>query len=146
MSADADVRRIRMGACIGAFVLALASIACGGGGAPSHPPADVSGWYVRDIDGGREVIDIRPNGAYVHVITVQGAPARADEARWHAAGDSTVTLSSFRDAASVGHGAPSNDSVRAAIHPAPEGELRIELPGDTASFLRRLRYGKQRGG
>ena len=142
MSAAASVRGVRLG-CVG---VALAGLACGGGKAPSHPVADVSGWYVRDIADGREVIDLRPNGAYVHVITIRGAGARADEAHWHVAGDSALTLSSYRDAAHVGHGAPPSDSVNAVLRPAPAGELRLELPGDTAGFLRRLRYGKQRGG
>lgn len=142
MSAAASVRRMP----IGALASVLVAIACGGGAAPSHPAGDVSGWYVRDIGDGREVIDIRPNGAYIHVVTIRGGGSRADEAHWHAAGDSVLTLSSYRAAPDVGHGAPPSDSIRAAIHPAPEGELRIDLPGDTVSFVRRLRYGKQRGG
>jgi len=142
MSAAASMRGIR----VGALLVAIAPLACGGGRTSAHPPADVSGWYVRNIGDGREVIDIRPNGEYIHVVTIRGGGSRADEARWRAVGDSTLTLSSYRAAAEVGHGAPPSDSIRVALHPAPEGELRIEIPGDTVSFLRRLRYGKQRGG
>lgn len=142
MSVATSMRGSRIAASV---ALVLGSVGCGGG-APSRPPTDVAGWYVRDIADGREVIDVRPNGVYVHVITIRGGPARADEAHWRAVGDSTLALSSFRDAADVGHGAPPNDSVRAALHPAPDAELRLQLPGDTASFLRRLRYGKQHGG
>lgn len=143
MSVVASVRA-RFAAVLGAA--ALVPIACGGGATPRHTPVDVAGWYVRDIGGGREVIDVRPNGDYVHVITVRGAAARADQAHWHGAGDSTLVLDSYRDAAEVGHGVSPHDSVRAALRPAPDGELRLVLPSDSASFLRRLRYAKQRGG
>lgn len=142
MCAGGSVRALFNIAAVGA---ALLGMACGGG-APRHTAVDVAGWYVRDISGGREVIDVRPNGGYVHVVTVQDSGGRADEARWHAAGDSAITLTDFRSAAQVGHGAPRADSARVAIHAAPGGELRLVLPGDTASFVRRLRYGKQRGG
>lgn len=141
MSARASMR--------GIAVAALGSLACIGTGCDrtaKAPPADLAGWYVRNIGDGREVIDIRPNGDYVHVVTIRGAPARADEAHWHAAGDSAITLTFFREAPDVATSAPRRDSVRAAIHPAPQKELQLVLPGDSATFLRRLRYGRQRGG
>lgn len=122
----------------------LASVACSD--APGRAPADVAGWYVREIGGGREVVDVRPSGDYVHVVTRRGTAARADEAHWHASGDSSVTLDAFRGAAAVGNGTPRGGSVRVSIHAAAPGDLRLQLPGDSATFVRRLRYGKQRGG
>lgn len=146
MSAGARMRRIH-------HVIAVAMMSGGtlvsgacGKEAPPHPPIDVAGWYVRDIGDGREVIDVRPGGEYVHAVTIRGAAARADQAHWHAVGDSALVLGFYREAAEVGHGVPPRDSVRVALHPAPEGELRLVLPSDSATFLRRLRYGKQRGG
>lgn len=135
-----------MRALITAALGALACVATACDRAPKPPPADLTGWYVRNIGDGREVIDVRPGGVYVHVVTIRGASARADEAHWHAAGDSVVTLTFFRDAADVATNAPRRDSIRAAIHPAPQNELQLALPGDSATFLRRLRYGRQHGG
>lgn len=141
MSVHASVRA-RIVAALG--VLACVATACDH--TPKPPPADLTGWYVRDIGDGREVIDVRPGGEYVHVVTVRGAPARADEAHWHATGDSVVTLTFFRDAPDVATSAPRRDSIRAVIRPAPQNELELVIPGDSATFLRRLRYGRQRGG
>jgi len=124
----------------------LALGACGGGAGKTSAPADVAGWYVRDIGDGREVIDLRPNGDYLHVVAIRGTPARTDAAHWHDGGDSVVTLDFYRDAADVGHGVARPDSVRASVHVIPGGELRLDLPADSASFTRRLRYGRQKRG
>lgn len=126
-------------------VCALAITACGGR-APRSAPPDVAGWYVRDIGAGREVIDLRPNGDYVHVVTIRGTPTRTDAAHWHASGDSVVTLNFFRDAADVGHGVARPDSVRAEVHRVPGTDLRLDVPSDSATFARRLRYAPRRGG
>lgn len=141
MSVHAEMRR--------SIVAALGALACVGTACdrtPKPPPADLTGWYVRNVGDGREVIDVRPDGDYVHVVTIKGAPARTDEAHWHSAGDSVITLTFFRDAPDVATSAPRRDSVRAAIRPAPQNELQLVLPGDSATFLRRLRYGRQHGG
>lgn len=132
----------------GRFVLAsaLALIACGGGTGPRGAAPDLAGWYVRDLGDGREVIDLRPNGDYVHVVAIRGAPTRSDAAHWHAAGDSTVTLGFYRTTTEVGHGAARPDSVRARVHAIPGGELRLDVPPDSLAFTRRLRYAPKRGG
>lgn len=129
-----------------AFVLAACGLAACSGTTPKSTPAAVSGWYVRDIGDGREIIDLRPNGDYMHVVAIRGTPTRTDAAHWRAAGDSMVTLDFFRDAAEVGHGVARPDSVRAAVHAIPGGELRLDVASDSASFTRRLRYAPKRGG
>lgn len=115
-------------------------------GTPRRAPApDVSGWYVREAPDAREVIDVRQDSQYVHVVAPRAGAARADTARWHALRDSTIALDGFTAAAGVGT-AGRGTRVQATIRHDAQGELVLVTPGDTRAFVRRLRYGRQHGG
>lgn len=121
-----------------------AAAACG---TPKRPaPADVTGWYVREDSSAREVIDVRQDSQYVHVVAPRGAASRADTARWHALGDSAMALDDFTPAAGVGTAGARGARVRATVRHDAQGELVLVTSGDARPYLRRLRYGRQRGG
>lgn len=116
-------------------------------GTPRRAPApDVTGWYVREGADAREVIDVRQDSQYVHVVAPRAGAARADTARWHALGDSTIVLDDFTAAAGVGAAGVRGTRLQAAIRHDAEGELVLVTPGDARPYVRRLRYGRQRGG
>jgi hypothetical protein len=120
----------------------LAAAACA---APRRPAADVSGWYVREDSGAREVIDVRQDSQYVHVVAPRGAAPRADTARWHALGDSVIALDAFRAARDVAAAGARATRVQAIIRHDARGDLVLVTAGDTLPYARRLRYGRQRG-
>lgn len=134
---------------MGVMVAALGTaVACG---TPQRRAStDVTGWYVREDSSAREVIDVRQDSQYVHVVAPRGAgssaTSRADTARWHALGDTAITLDDFTPAAGVGTAGARGAGVRATVRRDAQGELVLTTPGDARPYLRRLRYGRQRGG
>jgi hypothetical protein len=126
-------------------VMAAALVASGACASPRRATADVTGWYVREDSSGREVIDVRQDSQYVHVVAPRGAAPRADTARWHALGDSAIALDDFRAAPDVATAGAHAARVQGTMHHDAQGELALVTAGDARLYVRRLRYGRQRG-
>lgn len=137
-----------MSARIAIIIVTAATVIAAGACAAPHaqPPTDVSGWYVREDSSAREVIDVRQDSQYVHVVAPRGAAPRADTARWHALGDSAIALDGFRAAPDVATAGARAARVQGTIRHDAQGELVLVTAGDARPYVRRLRYGRQRGG